>query len=281
MLRFGADAGRVHLHAENSPAAGPVVEQNPGGPVVEVQLRQNEVDIRHTDPTGMTLNLHHLAAAHPAQRVDGVYAVVHHMVPRPQKRRRRPLVEPAHRVTDRPALQTFLMQLDHHRAGAPLKAHLGDAPLLLGHVRHRPRLVDAQAHRFLDVEIESLVQAPDPDVVHQVRLADGVDRVRRDLVDHLRIATVALLHLILVGRAVQPVGVDIADSGDLHIVERGQRGVVDAVGHAAGTDHRHPDFLGSLFLFGIFRPDCDLLLRGDFPLFPFGLGLGHPFSLLG
>jgi hypothetical protein len=49
--------------------------------VVEVQRRPNPVDVRCADPPAPALDLHDLAATHPAHRVDRVHAVVEKRLP--------------------------------------------------------------------------------------------------------------------------------------------------------------------------------------------------------
>ena len=80
-----------------------------------------------------------------------------------------------------------------------MEADLGDAAALFRQVGEHLGLMDGEAHGLLDVEVEALLQAPDPDVVHDVGLADDVDGVRRDVGDHLSVVGVALFNAVLVG----------------------------------------------------------------------------------
>jgi hypothetical protein len=134
------------------------------------------------------------------------------------------------------------MQFDHHWADAALEAHLGDAPMLLRQISQVARLVEGDAHRFLDVQVQALFQAQDPVRVHHVRRADDVDRVGRHLLDHHFVVGVALLDAVLVARSMQPVEPEIADAGELHVRERAERWVVHQVRHVARADHGDADF---------------------------------------
>ena len=101
---------RVHLDAEDAPAAGPACEHHPGGAAVKAESGRKEVMVRRTHPAGDALHLHDLAAAHPAQRVQRVYAVVHHVAARAIVRLRGALVALADGVGDGASLQALLPQ---------------------------------------------------------------------------------------------------------------------------------------------------------------------------
>ena len=102
-----------------------------------------------------------------------------------------------------PSLQACLAHLDQQRTGAALMADLGDQPLLLRQVGQHPGLMPGDAHRLLDIEVLPLLQAPEPDVVHDVRLADGVYPVRGARLDHRPVVGIAVRDAIGVGRRVQ------------------------------------------------------------------------------
>ncbi len=200
MLGLDPDARGVHFDRENAPPAGPTVEHHARGPIVKLEQRADEIDVGHQYPAGHAVDAGHLAAAHPAQGVDRVHAVVQHVVAGVGERLDQVLVEFAHRVHDRPALQALLAQVDDHGAGAPLKADLGDAALGLRQVGQRFGLVEREAHRLFDIDVQALLQAPHPDVVHRVRLPDDIDRVGGHLLDHPAIVDVPPLDAVFVGR---------------------------------------------------------------------------------
>ena len=263
VLGLGADARRVHLNAEGAPAAGPRVDEHARGVIIEVKRGQDEVDVRGADPPGDAIDVYHLAAAHPAERVDGMDAVIHHVVPRAHVWFGRALVELADRVGDRPAPEALVAKVNDHRARPALEADLGDDALLLGEVSHHLGLVGGQAHRLLDVEIQPLLQAPHPDVDHDVRLADGVDGVGGELIDHRPVVGITAVDTVLVGGRREAGLVEVADAGNLDIIEGRQRRVMDGVGHPPGADHRDTDLLGlawsALRLAGLGH----VCLRGD------------------
>lgn len=112
---------------------------------------------------------------------------------------------------DRAALQAALPQQADHRAGPPLEAHLGEHPLVLGQPREHPCLVDRDPEGLLNVEVEALLQTPEPDVVHVMGRADGPDRSRRYLLNHLPVVGVAAANLVLVGGLDEPLLVEVGD----------------------------------------------------------------------
>ena len=85
----------------------------------------------------------------------------------------RPLLIESMNVGNGTAPQALLAHLDQERSAAPLVIDLGDHALFLRQVRQDDRLVAAQPHRLLDVQVEALLQAPDPHVEHDVRLPDA------------------------------------------------------------------------------------------------------------
>ena len=78
-------------------------------------------------------------------------------------------------------------------------ADLGDHAGLCRQIGQRLGLVDRHAHRLFDKQVLLLLKTPDPDVVHDSRLADNVDAVGRDLFDHLAIVVV-MVRLVQVFR---------------------------------------------------------------------------------
>jgi hypothetical protein len=202
-----------------------------------VEQRRNKIDVGCADPFAATFDLYHLTATHPAQGVDGVDAIVHHVVAGLEIGFHLALIKGALGVDNWSPLETFVAQVDDHRAGAPLEAHLRDRVVFLGQIGQHLRLVECDAHRLFDTQIQTLLETPDPNIKHNMGLADGVDGIRRHLFDHFAIVGITVLDLIAVGRCVEATLIEIADSGDLDIGERGQRGVMDIVCHTPGTNH--------------------------------------------
>ena len=82
------------------------------------------------------------------------------------------LVELAHGQRDRPARQASLTQLHRQRAAASLKIDLGDAAVLFGQIGQGARLVQRDAQRLFDKQ----VQARAPDTTPRCRTSGAAAR---------------------------------------------------------------------------------------------------------
>ena len=189
------------------------------------------------------MDVGNIAATHPADGVDGVDGVVEHVVAGTEEGVGFTLEEFADGVVDGSSLEAEVAHFDEEGAGAALVADLGDAVVLLGKVGEGEGLVEVESEWFFDEEVQALVEAPDPGVDHDVGVANGVDGVGVYFFDHFLVAGGVLGpeavfggDVETLGGGVELVGVEGADAGDFDIVEGGQAGVVDFVGHLACAD---------------------------------------------
>ena len=142
-----------------------------------MQRRAEPVDIGDADPPTLAFHPDDFAAADPAGSVDGMSAVVHHPIAGTEHRRDVALEELDDPVDDRPLLEQPRLDLLHDRRCPSLMATWVISLPLSARYASDFGLVHRQAHRLLDVEVETLRQAPVPDRVHDLRLPDDVDAV--------------------------------------------------------------------------------------------------------
>jgi hypothetical protein len=83
--------------------------------------------------------------------------------------------------------------------------------------------MEGDAHRLFDTQIQTLLETPDPNIKHNMGLADGVNGIGRYLFDHFAIVGISVLDLITVGRCVETALIEIADGGDLDIYAGNRR----------------------------------------------------------
>ena len=76
------DTGGVHLHSEDASSAGPAIHDQARRAVVKAQHGPNPIDVGHTHALALAVDVHHFPAAHPPDSVDGVSAIVQHMITR-------------------------------------------------------------------------------------------------------------------------------------------------------------------------------------------------------
>jgi hypothetical protein len=104
--------------------------------------------------------------------------------------------------------------------------------------------MQVQPQRLFHIQVVSLLQAPHPDVVHGVRIADAHDAVRSAIADHIPVRKDTLPvarflgNAILVRGGIQPLPVDVADADDLHVLEVRERRVMNLVRARPGADKR-------------------------------------------
>ena len=79
---FGADTRGVNFHFEDSSSTRPTVEHDASCAVVKVEQGRDKVEIGRADSFAVTLYLHYLTATEPAQRVNGMDAIIQHVVTR-------------------------------------------------------------------------------------------------------------------------------------------------------------------------------------------------------
>jgi hypothetical protein len=112
--------------------------------------------------------------------------------------------------------------------------------MLFGECRQHLTLVQGDSHRLFGEQIDAVLKAPDPGVVHDVRWTNRVHRVRSDLLDHGSVVGVSPADAIGIPGLVTPRGVKITDGGQLDAIQPSQRRVMDPVRHPAGANHRDP-----------------------------------------
>ena len=146
-------------------------------------------------------------------------AVVHHPVTRADHRFGTRLVELDHRLGDwTRRADTFPEQHEDWR-GPPLETNLGHHPGGLGEVRQDTRLVHRKTERLLYRQRQALLEAPDPDVVHQVGLPDHKDPVRLHLRHHAPVVRVTSRNPIPVSRGRQCGIVNVGNRDDVDVRE--------------------------------------------------------------
>lgn len=166
-----------------------------------------------------------------------MHTVVHHVITGAEHRFGLALVEGDHRVRHRSTVCQGLLGVREQRCRPALEPDLGDALVLGRQVGQIGRLVQGQAERLLDEQVDATAEQLAPHRVHVLRLADRVHSVRCNVVEHLLVIGEPLLDAVRVGGAVHARLVKITDRHHLGVRIVGQRRVVNTVGHGAGADH--------------------------------------------
>ena len=108
--------------------------------------------------------------------------------------------------------------------------------------------MQAHAKGFLRKGVQPAAQTIADDVIHVLRGHDDINAVRLLLIEHLPVVRIAIPDPILVGGLRHTLLVEVADTGDLHIVKGSERRIMNLIRHHTGTDHADFHFFHLIFL---------------------------------
>ena len=247
----GRDALAVHLEVVVPPAGAPRGGEDGHAAGAEGDDGVVVVDKWHVHGAIVGGDGHHLTAGHPAQRVDGVDDVGREVrdgaaavavVVGPGLE----LVEAGEALVQRPPLGDRRPATAQHLDVPPVEPHHGQAIVAARVPGERLGLIGSDGGRFFHEDVDAQLQQVHHDVVQVLRRHDHVDRVGLFARDELAIVAIAPGDAVLVGRRLQPLGVQFGDADQVNVGHRRERRVVGDVGQTAGAHHSYPHRIDEL-----------------------------------
>ena len=223
----------------NSLTNNPVGEEKPGRSVFELQKSVEAVIIIGVELSDVTGHSRHFSA-HPPKRIYSVDCVATEdvyctIVIWPCSYGI--LIKCRRALQDGPSLFNEPLGFHHDWYETPVEAHHGKTIVLFRCQRHISRLFSHNAWWLLDKYIQLALQTMDHKIKQMVGWHYYIDSVYVYLTNHFLVVFVCLLNLEFLSSSLQTLLIQIAYSGDLHVIKLRQRRIMHGIRKTPCADH--------------------------------------------